>query len=162
MRGKIKNLSSLRLRMASRRTSKKKITLNALAGTVDAIAEKVDILAETMAKGFFAVNERFDAVDKRFDAVDSKFEAIDKRFDNLAIAVKNGFDEQGQRLDSLENQMTKVEDSLDNFWMKTNGLSSELSNLKISQEKTSGLVDNVCLVEIRDLKKRITINEINR
>lgn len=147
------NPPSLRLR----RTSKKKATLESLAGTFDVLAEKMD-------KGFAGVDKKFEATDKKINALattvnvlavkvdnlagtvdvlakkmDQGFAAVDQRFDGLAFAVKSGFDEQGQRLDSLENRVGKVEDTLDNFWTHINILSGDVSKLKVSQGGNAGL-----------------------
>jgi len=151
-----------------RRTSKKKVTLENLAGRVDSLVVTVDVLAKTMTKGFRRIDEKFDGIDKKFDGIDKKFDGIDKKFDgidkkfdDLALAVKDGFDEQGQRLDSLENRMAKVEDTLDNFWTKINTVSGDVSKLKIDQRETRSLVDN-CVIALKDLRGKAGIVGNNR
>ena len=102
----------------------KKITTSELAVIIKAGFAAAD--KRTDAK-FAAADKRtdakFEAADKRTDA---KFEAADKRTDakieNLAVMVRNGFDDMGERIDGMKQDIDLLKQGQERIEMRLNNV----------------------------------------
>ena len=54
-------------------------------------------------------NPRFDALDRRIDGLEPRFDALDRRIDDLRGHFDTRFDEQGQRIKSIDRRTGGIE-----------------------------------------------------
>lgn len=64
----------------------------------------IDDLAGMVKRGFDSVDKRFEQVDKRFEQVDKRFEQVDKRF----VSVEGRLDHMGAQLSYIERDVAEI------------------------------------------------------